>query len=90
MFNLFKRLQKTPTDRGMYAFTKHRKGDFLLYIKEEGDVYKFMQLPDRYEFNLTKEEYTTAITTKVLDFVEQVPENVFEVAAANIEKLEKL
>jgi hypothetical protein len=73
----------------VYAFTKHRRGDFLLFIKEDVEVLEFMQLPDRYQICLTKKEFSEGLTTKLLDFVEQIPKDVFDVAAANIEKFEK-
>jgi hypothetical protein len=79
-----------PKPRGVYAFTKHRKGDFILFIKEDRDVLEFMQLPDRYQFFLTKKEFSEGVVTNLLDFVEQVPEEVFEVAAANIETYQKV
>ena len=78
-----------PLPRGVYAFTKYRKGDFLLFIKEDAEVLEFMHLPDRFQICLTKAEFTEGVKTKLLDFVEQIPEEVFEVAAANIEKFEK-
>lgn len=84
-----KKLTK-PQARGVYAFTKHRRGDFLLFVKEDSEVLEFMQLPDRYQVCLTKEEFHEGVTTKLLDFVEQIPEEVFEVAAANIETFQKL
>ncbi len=80
---------KLPLPRAVYAFTKHRRGDFILFIKEDSEVLEFMQLPDRYQIMLTKEEFDKGITSKLLDFVEQVPEEVFEVAAANIEVYQK-
>jgi hypothetical protein len=80
---------QTPLVRGVYAFTKHRRGDFILFIKENFEVLEFMHLPDRYQIFLTKKEFSEGLTTKLLDFVEQIPEDVFEVAAANIEKFEK-
>jgi pantothenate kinase len=48
-----------------------------------------MQLPDRYQICLTKKEFSEGLTTKLLDFVEQIPEEVFEVAQANIETFQK-
>lgn len=84
-----KKLQK-PQSRGVYAFTKHRRGDFLLFIKEDSEVLEFMQLPDRYQVCLTKQEFHEGVTTKLLDFVEQIPEDVYEVASANIENYKKL
>jgi hypothetical protein len=86
---LKKQKYKLPLLRGVYAFTKYRRGDFILFIKEDLEVLEFMQLPDRYQICLTKEEFSEGVKTKLLDFVEQIPEEVFEVAAANIEKYEK-
>lgn len=81
---------KYPQDRGLYAFTKHRRGDFLLFLKESlPGVFEFMQLPDRYVLSFTIEEFTQACDTKLLDLVEQLPEDVFEVADANKVNLEK-
>ncbi len=79
-----------PQPRGVYAFTKHRRGDFILFIKEDSEVLEFMHLPDRYQICLTKEEFHEGVTTKLLDFVEQIPEDVFEVAQANIENYKKI
>jgi hypothetical protein len=84
-----KKLTK-PQQRGIYAFTKHRRGDFILFIKEDSEVLEFMQLPDRYQVCLTKQEFHEGVTTKLLDFVEQIPEEVFEVASANIENYKKI
>lgn len=86
---LKKQKYKLPLPRAVYAFTKHRRGDFILFIKEDSEVLEFMQLPDRYQICLTKKEFSEGLSTKLLDFVEQIPEEVFEVAAANIEKYEK-
>jgi len=80
---------KQPLPRAVYAFTKHRRGDFILFIKEDSNVLEFMQLPDRYQIMLTKKEFNEGLVSKLLDFVEQIPEDVFEVAAANIEKFQK-
>jgi hypothetical protein len=86
-----KKLKQTlPQPRGVYAFTKHRRGDFILFIKEDSEVLEFMQLPDRYQICLTKKEFSEGISTKLLDFVEQIPEEVFEVASANIETYQKI
>ena len=96
MFNFLKKKKKIavpiqlPKDRSTYAFMKHRRGEFLLFLEQDGDILKFMQLPDRYVVSLSKEEYTAGICTKLLEFVEQVPEDVFEVCKANAEELQKI
>jgi hypothetical protein len=84
------KILKYPLDRGLYAFTKHRRGDFLLFLNENSPgVFEFMQLPDRYVLSLTIEEFTEGCNVKLLDLVEQVPQEVFDVANANKNILEK-
>lgn len=79
-----------PTERGLYAFTKYRRGDFLLFIRESSScVLEFMQLPDRYTLSLTAEEFSQGVQEGLLDFVEQVPLEVFQVAAENRLELQK-
>jgi len=96
MFNFFKKKKKEaipvqlPKERGMYAFTKHRRGEFVLYVNVDGEVLEFMHIPHRYNISLSKEEFTAAIHTRLLEFVEQIPEDVFEVCKVNINKLEKV
>lgn len=88
---MFKKKLKEPKERGVYAFTKHRRGDFILFVGQDGEgVFKFMQLPDRYKVILTQEEFTEGVTTKLLDLVEQIPQDVFDVAVANINDLENI
>jgi hypothetical protein len=94
MFNFFKKKQiqtfEQPLERGVYAFMKYKRGEFILFINQEGDVLNFMQLPDRYDIKLSVEEFTAGVQTKLLEFVESVPEDVFEVCKANINKLEHI
>jgi hypothetical protein len=90
MFNFIKKKCIVPKERGVYAFTKYRKGDFILFIEESSkNVYDFMQLPDRYKISFTAEEFTKGVSTKLIDFVEQVPVDVFEVSKVNLKDLEK-
>ena len=91
MLNFLKQKPITPKERGVYAFTKYRKGDFLLFLEESSEgVYDFMQLPDRYKMSFTTEEFTKGVTSKLIDFVEQVPPEVFEVSKANVQDLQKI
>lgn len=81
---------KLPKERGVYAITKHNRGSFLLFLNnEDKDVLNFMQLPDRYKVSLTNKEFSEGVTSGLLDFVEQIPEEVFDVAQANIETFQK-
>jgi hypothetical protein len=73
-----------PKARGVYAFTRQRRGDFILFLENDNGVLKFMQLPDCYSVNLTPEEFANGEKTKLLDFVEQIPEDVFAEAKLNV------
>lgn len=75
-----------PAERGVYAFHKIKLGEFLLFLDEDELKYNFMQLPDRYEYALTKNDFIKAIKEKILEFVEVLPMDVYEVSAANILK----
>ena len=91
MLDFLKKKPLIPKERGVYAFTKYRKGDFILFLEESTDgVYDFMQLPDRYKMSFTAEEFAKGVSTKLIDFVEQIPSDVFEVSKANIQDLEKI
>ena len=81
--------KKEPEIRNLYAFTKYRRGEFLLLVGIEKEMYIFMQLPDRYRLMLTKKETEKSVKEGLLDFVEKIPEEVFEVSKANMEILEK-
>ena len=75
-----------PIDRGMYAFTKYKKGEFLVYIDSDELCYNFMQLPDRLPMSLTKNTFKESYKGKVFEYLEQLPEDVYEICIANIHK----
>ena len=86
MINIFKN-KKVPKERGFYAFqTKAKAGEFLLFIEELPTYYKFMQLPDKYAINISKEAFEKSITHQVIEYIEQIPKDVFEVCKSNIEE----
>ena len=72
-----KNLNNQPLERGFYAFTTERAGDFLLFVESQKDCYKFLCLPGADPFYLTFEDYTESIKRGVLEFVEQLPEDIF-------------
>ena len=75
-----------PAERGVYAFHKIKLGEFLLFLDEDELKYNFMQLPDRYEYALTKKDFIKAIKEEILVFAEALPIEVYEVSVANILK----
>lgn len=87
MFSIFKKKFHTPKERGVYAITKYRRGDFVLFIKKENDgTLKFMRLPDCTKFHVTGDDFNTGIVTKLFEWVECLPVEVYEVCVANAEE----
>lgn len=66
-----------PIPKGMYAWTSLHAGSFLLYVESLTDCHRFIFLPGPSEFFLTFENFSECIKTKVLDFVEQLPDDVY-------------
>jgi len=64
-------------ERGLYAWTVGRCGDFLLFVESHSNCHKFLYLPGASEFFLTFEDYTNSIKRGSLDFVEQLPQDIF-------------
>ncbi len=75
---------RTPKPRSLYAFTKYRRGDFILFVEDKQEMLEFMQLPDLFQLYFTTEEFLTCVDDKLLDFVECLPEDVFEVCIKNM------
>jgi len=73
-----KDLYYQPKDKSLYAFTKERCGDFLLFVEAQKDCYKFLYLPGADPFYLTFEDYTKLSKNGTLDFVDQLPDDVFQ------------
>ena len=90
LLNFLTKTEFTPRKQSLYAFTRFRKGEFLLYVDTEENVHRFMQLPDRYIVNLTAKEFHQGVVEKLLDFVEIIPDDVFEVCKVNIQETTKI
>jgi len=71
-------LNLQPVPRGFYAFTEERCGDFLLFVESMKDCYKFLYMPGASEFYLTLEDFTNSTKRGILEFVEQLPEDVYQ------------
>ena len=66
-----------PASKGMYAWTSLHAGSFLLYVESLKDCHKFIFLPGPSEFFLTFENFTKCVRTGVLEFVEQLPDEIY-------------
>jgi len=77
--------------RGLYAVIPN--GTIFLLFREELSYVKnayitFVQLPDLYQVSFEDaEDFSEFLKFKTLDFVEQLPEDVYDVCTANANKL---
>jgi hypothetical protein len=78
VFKTKKKTNHTPIPKGFYAWTSLYAGSFLLFTEELNDCYQFIFLPGPSYMHLTPETFEKCISTKVLEFVETVPDDVFQ------------
>ena len=67
-----------PIPKGMYAWTSIHAGSFLLFVESLKDCYKFIFLPGPSEYFLTIEDFSKSIKAGTLEFVEELPDDIFE------------
>jgi hypothetical protein len=74
-------------ERGMYAVLPEAS-IFMLFLglktKNDTTYTSFMQLPDLYELDFEEQDLAVFLSKRTLEFVEQLPEDVFNVCVANI------
>lgn len=73
-----KNLDYQPTPKGMYAWNSVHAGSFLLYVESLKDCHKFLFLPGPSEYFLTFEDFTKGVKSNMLEFVEALPDDIFE------------
>lgn len=67
-----------PTKRGIYAWTSIHAGSMLVYHQSLKDCYEFIFLPGPSTMHLSEKTFVECINTKVLEFVEVLPQDVFQ------------
>ncbi len=67
-----------PKEKGIYAWNSLHAGSFILFIKTHELFHQFMFLPGPSEYCLTFEDFSACIKSGVLEFVEQLPDDVFQ------------
>lgn len=70
-------LNYLPIAKGLYAWTVLHAGSFLLYVESMEDYYKFLFLPGPSEYFITTEDFTKYIKSNSLEFVEELPDEIF-------------
>jgi hypothetical protein len=85
MLSFFKKYKMhKPKKRGLYAFTKYKRGEFLLFMGLLDDnTLEFMQLPSCLQYFISAEDFNNGVITNLLEFVNEIPVDVFEVCEAN-------
>ena len=89
MINYFKDLVTSKLlkinrlDCNIYAVNEGSyKGEFFVYINNDDDNYYFLSLPHNNTVIVTVEEFTTGVEKKVIQFLEKIPKNVYEICKA--------
>ena len=71
-------LTNKPVLKGFYAWTSLHAGSFLLFVRTLKHHHEFIFLPGPSYMNLTDDDFDTCIKNKILEFVEVIPDDVYE------------
>jgi len=80
--------------RGLYAVTAgSMQGQFFVFINADGDWYDVLSMPDNIPMKINKSHIDEGLAKGVLDLVEILPKDVYEIACAEyklrVKKLEE-
>ena len=80
-----------PVDRGIYVVLGGTySGEYLVYMKQEKDHYLFMSLPDKIKREVPVESFKNGIKYKLLEFIEKLPNKVFNIVAEEYKALNNI
>lgn len=89
MINYFKDLVTSKLlkinnlDRNIYAVSEGSyKGEFFVYINKDDNNYYFLSLPHNNTVIVPLDEFNTGLDKKVIQFLEKIPKNVYEICKA--------
>jgi hypothetical protein len=68
----------TPIEKGMYAWNYIHAGSFLLFVEKLKHCYKFIMLPGPTDMFLTEQDFKKSIKANVLEFVDVLPDDIYE------------
>ena len=69
--------------RRIYAIREGSyKGNFFVYIGQDDENYNFLCLPDNEPIEVPKEKFNKGIQEKIVDYIEKLPHNVYEICCA--------
>lgn len=58
------------------------KGNFFVYIDTDDNSYHFLVLPDNIAVTVPVDEFNKGINKKIVDYIEKLPHNVYEICCA--------
>ena len=69
--------------RCCYAITQGSyKGNFFVYIRHDDEQFEFLSLPENDAVSVPVQEFTEGIKNKIVDRIEKLPHNVYEICIA--------
>lgn len=81
--HLKKLFNKDVKTRGIFAVSEGSyKGEFFVYINEVNEQYHFLSLPDNNPVAVPIEEFKIGIDKKIIEPLEKLPSNVYEICVA--------
>lgn len=79
-----------PRKRDVFAITAgDYVGQLFNYIKQDGDDYVFLSIPDMKIQRVPKEKFELGKEQEIIEYVEKLPRNIFQVVKKQYEILAK-
>jgi len=76
-------LRQSEYTRRIYAVREGSyKGHFLVFVSETGDDLNFLILPDNDVMSVPKDEFVEGVNKKIVDYIQKLPNNVYEICCA--------
>lgn len=81
--SLHNKFSSHPIKRGIYAIDAgDYAGEFFVYIRKDGDKYSFLSLPKNECRYVPGDALDRGIKSKIITFIQVLPNNIFEVCQA--------
>jgi len=58
------------------------KGNFIVCVNVSDEKYDFLMLPHNESISMSRDDFDTGIKNKIVDVIEKLPHNVFEICCA--------
>jgi len=71
-------LNLKPRPRSIFAWNSLRAGDFIIFKESYEHYYEFVYIPGGDLFRLTTEDFAKSVKSGMLEFVEQLPEDIYK------------